>query len=317
MRQIMIKLVLLALILCGVLAGLNYEPGLNYDPEELRFACVVNQGFNYWRLVKEGAVQGGEDNGVYVNAATFDFLDVDEQIRLLERALYMNVDGVITMGNPANAELNSAIDKLVSAGIPVALIDTDSPNSKRNCYVGSDNYTIGQTAAEILERETGGSARVMVIVSRMDYANQRERYQGFADRISQYEDMEIVYLLEGESDKEVVQRRLRNALKQIEDLDAIFCAEGNSAMHIGTVLEEENMNSDTIKVLGMENSESAKEFLKRGIYTGCLCQDGFAMGYEAAEKLKDYCENPQKDKQIFYVDVFYIDQENVDETREK
>ena len=92
MRQIMIKLVLLALILCGVLAGLNYEPGLNYDPEELRFACVVNQGFNYWRLVKEGAVQGGEDNGVYVNAATFDFLDVDEQIQTAERALYMNVD---------------------------------------------------------------------------------------------------------------------------------------------------------------------------------------------------------------------------------
>lgn len=313
MRRLWGKLILVALILTGVLIILNYEPAVEYDPNEKRFACIVNLGFNYWRQVRDGAFQAGENMGIYVDASNFEFLDVEEQIRLLERAGYMKVDGIMTMGDPDNAKLNETLKNLSDSGISVVLVDTDSPDSGRCCYVGSDNYQIGQTAAQIMAEETGEKGKIMVIVSRLDYANQQERYQGFLDGIATYENMEIVDLLEGESDKEIVQRKLREELERVGEVDAIFCAEGNAGLHIGTVLEEKNLNAENCKVIAMENSESVLRFLEKGIYTGTLYQNGFDMGYKAIENLMDYSEHPEKEAQIVYVDVSYLTKENLSE----
>ena len=44
MRRSLIKILVLALILSVMLTALNYEPRANYDPEEKRFACIINYG---------------------------------------------------------------------------------------------------------------------------------------------------------------------------------------------------------------------------------------------------------------------------------
>ena len=304
MRRSLIKILVLALILSVMLTALNYEPRANYDPEEKRFACIINYGFNYWAGVQNGAEEAGEDDNVSIDVYSFELMDTQRQIQLMKKMEYMKVDGIITMGDPNNEELNNEIARLSEEGIPVALIDSDSPQSKRACYMGSDNYAIGQQAARVLAEKTEESAKIIVMVSKMEYANQQERYQGFADGIAKYKDMQILAVVEGDSRRETVLRQLQSTLDEFEDADTIFCAEGNSPLHVGDVLKQMDKK---MTVLAMENSRTVQNFIKEGIYIGTLQQNARQMGYQAVKMLEKYCENPDKEPCEVYVDATYED----------
>ena len=267
----------------SLMTALNYEPRANYDPEEKRFACIINYGFNYWTGVQNGAEEAGEDDNVSIDVYSFELMDTQRQIQLMKKMEYMKVDGIITMGDPNNEELNNEIARLSEEGIPVALIDSDSPQSKRACYIGSDNYAIGQQVAKVLAQE---------------------RYQGFADEIAKYKDMQILAVVEGDSRRETVLRQLQSTLDEFEDADTIFCAEGNSPLHVGDVLKQMDKK---MTVLAMENSRTVQNFIKEGIYIGTLQQNAGQMGYQAVKMLEEYCENPDKEPCEVYVDATYED----------
>ena len=96
------------------------------------------------------------------------------------------------------------------------------------------------------------------MVSKMEYANQQERYQGFADEIAKYKDMQILAMVEGDSRRETVLRQLQSTLDEFEDADTIFCAEGNSPLHVGDVLKQMDKK---MTVLAMENSRTVQNFI--------------------------------------------------------
>lgn len=83
MRRSLIKILVLALILSVMLTALNYEPRANYDPEEKRFACIINYGFNYWTGVQNGAEEAGEDDNVSIDVYSFELMDTQRQIQLI------------------------------------------------------------------------------------------------------------------------------------------------------------------------------------------------------------------------------------------
>ena len=73
------------LILSVMLTALNYEPRANYDPEEKRFACIINYGFNYWTGVQNGAEEAGEDDNVSIDVYSFELMDTQRQIQLMKK----------------------------------------------------------------------------------------------------------------------------------------------------------------------------------------------------------------------------------------
>ena len=54
-----------------------------------------------------------------------------------------SVDGIIVTGDDEE-ETVELIDEAVDAGIPVVTILSDCIESRRQCFVGSNNYNIGQ-----------------------------------------------------------------------------------------------------------------------------------------------------------------------------
>ena len=68
--------------------------------------------------------------------------DVDAMVKYIDTAIASKVDGIITMAL-SPAAIGPAIDRAVDAGIPVVLVDTDAPESKRAAYVGTSNYDAG------------------------------------------------------------------------------------------------------------------------------------------------------------------------------
>ena len=77
-------------------------------------------------------------------------------------------------------EVAEAIDRLVSAGVPVVTYATDVPNSSRCGYVGIDNHGAGVTAAYLMRQWLGSApSDVLITLSRTVFRGEGEREVGF------------------------------------------------------------------------------------------------------------------------------------------
>lgn len=302
----------IAVVLGVLLGAFIYKPTQMYDQNSKRFVCIINPGTYYWADVWKGMEAADQEFGSDTKYNEFARFDTEEQIHLLKKVSYMQADGVITIGEPYSEEVNEAIREIVDAGIPVVLVDTDSKESGRACYVGSDNYEAGRLAAEKMREETGGEAKIAVFISQINSANQQERLRGFEDVIESEEGMEIVTIIEGEADKLKIQEDFKSMRRENPQIDAIFCAEATSSVQIGVLLGEQE--AEKLTIVGFDVI-SALNYVETGLYEGVIVQDGFAMGYEAVKFLCEY-EEDQEDKEIF-TDVVCITKDNVDEYRQK
>ena len=145
----------------------------------------------YWIDVEEGIQAGAKEQGVDVAVLGDTKVDVDAMVKYIDTAIASKVDGIITMAL-SPAAIGPAIDRAVDAGIPVVLVDTDAPESKRAAYVGTSNYDAGYEAGKAMIEATGGKAKIGIIRGTIGQETDNDRIKGFEDAIKDEPDMEIL-----------------------------------------------------------------------------------------------------------------------------
>jgi LacI family transcriptional regulator len=114
--------------------------------------------------------------------ARFDLTETASPVELvsaLDRLRRRGSHGVVLKA-PDVPEVVEAVDRLVSAGIPVITLVTDLPGSQRIAYVGIDNRAAGATAAYLISQWLGSSSGdVLVTLSRGSFRGEEEREMGF------------------------------------------------------------------------------------------------------------------------------------------
>lgn len=309
MKRTILSLCFLSLFLTSAFLLLIYEKKDVFDEDAKKYICIANSGFFYWNSIHEGIKAADRDIGSYTKWIEFDRYDTEEQIRQLEKTKYLDLDGVITVGEPYSEPLKEVLKEISDRGIPIALIDTDSPDSGRDYYIGTNNYEAGRLAAQTIAEQTGGICETLVIVSRLTYANQNERYKGFSDAASEYKNMKVVSVIEAEGDKLTMQEQLAKAFEQFPSVNAIFCAESASARRLGTFLE--TLQKTDLTIVGFDCSDPTLHFVQDGFYAATIAQSSYDIGYEAVSCLNSW-EQGDPPKTV-HTDVVCITQENVND----
>lgn len=113
-------------------------------------------------------------------------IDEREQKLIVESLIRRQVDGIaISCVNPVG--IKDAIDRAIQSGIKVATFDSDSPDSKRIFYCGTNNYKAGAECAKALKKvlklkDKGKKLlQVFVMTGNPDSHNLRERLRGFKE----------------------------------------------------------------------------------------------------------------------------------------
>lgn len=88
--------------------------------------------------------------------------DAGQQVTVIEGLIEKQVDGILISCNDADA-LKDVIDRAVDAGIVVGCFDSDSPESKRAFYCGTDNYAVGKLAAEEMMKILPDGGKVAIL----------------------------------------------------------------------------------------------------------------------------------------------------------
>lgn len=260
----------------------------------------------YWIDVEEGIQAGAKEQGVDVAVLGDTKVDVDAMVKYIDTAIASKVDGIITMAL-SPAAIGPAIDRAVDAGIPVVLVDTDAPESKRAAYVGTSNYEAGKAMIDV----TGGKAKIGIIRGTIGQETDNDRIKGFEDAIKDEPDMEILTTEACNSDMLTGTQKAQDMLKAYPEMTAIFGSEGTGAVAAGKVLEEQGL-SGTITVIGWDDTDECLDFIRTGVVEGTIVQKPDFMGRKAVELLTRINNGEELTETVIDSGVTFVTAENVD-----
>ncbi len=113
-----------------------------------KFAWIMPDMFNpFWVYMRQGAEKAAQElrkEGIQVDIqqmAPIQTFNVEEQVAIFENAIQMKVDGIGICVIDQNAVIDQ-VNKAVDAGIPVASLSTDIPNSKRTVFAGQEKLIL-------------------------------------------------------------------------------------------------------------------------------------------------------------------------------
>jgi len=128
---------------------------------------------------------------VKINWQTPNDEDAQKQAEFIEQLAGGGVDA-ITIACSDASKVTRAIDDAIAKGVEVMCFDSDAPDSKRLCYVGTDDTEAGRlvmrNVAELLE---GKSGVIAILAGNQTATNLQKRVHGAEDELALHENLKL------------------------------------------------------------------------------------------------------------------------------
>jgi len=168
-------------------------------PNEIVIAIIPKVDNEIFNQVKQSALDQAKKLGVTLTWEAPSSIDGQKQKELIENLIHYKVDGILISCNDAEM-LREPINKAIKAGIKVGTFDSDSPQSDRLFYVGTDQQKAGKVCAQTmmrLFREAKKTPNQIIVLSGgISALNMSERLTGFRSTLNQGVLSEVLYSFE-------------------------------------------------------------------------------------------------------------------------
>ena len=280
----MMKRICLLFLALGVAAML---PGCgdNTAPKKLRLVFVGGTPDNYWSVVRLGC-----------DFATRQLPDVDLDFRYLENgttpaqqellnALVTNgVDGIaISPIDPASQ--TDFLNKIAATTVLVCA-DSDAVQSKRQCYIGTDNIAAGAQAAELLKAALPQGGKIVLFISYANAENTKDRIQGIQNGLSGSNIQIIEAMVDGAA-SDIAQKNAEDALTKYPDLVGMACLNGYQGPAVLTAVRHAG-KSGQVKIVCFEDYGATLDGIANGDIFGTIVQNPLKIGFQTIFRLERY-----------------------------
>lgn len=208
--------------------------------------------------------------------------DASAEARAVDQLVAKGVKGIAVTAGDADT-LTGAINAAMAAGVPTLTFDSDSPNSDRLLFVGTNNYNAGFAAGAAIARTYGDEARVGVsLIPGLDSIN--HRLQGFKDGMASVAPGAIVVTeVNDEGDLQKAEAVNTAMLQANPEINVIFCAHGNPAT--GALAATRNVGRDAgdnkVGVLAWSIDAPILLGVEDGEYAATVAQNPYMMGVQS------------------------------------
>jgi ribose transport system substrate-binding protein len=278
-----------ALALAGV--GLMFASGCGrHSKKEVYYLISVNSSIPYWHTLASGFNQAAAEYKVTARVVGPDNYDPQAELAELQKAVAAKPAGILVQAADA-AVLKPGIDSAIAAGIPVITVDSDSENSRRMYFIGTNNLEAGRIGGKHLAQKLGGKGNV-VFFSFTGQPNLDDRLQGFKDALGAYPGMSIVEVVDVKSDRNKAFDRTRQLAEQsgAKKIDAFVSLEATSGKMISDAVKRSNV-SDRL-VMSWDVGQDTLDEIKSGGIEATIAQKPFTMGYVGLKALDEVFHNP-------------------------
>ena len=266
-----------------------------YSTYNRHYAMITGSGDeDFWAEVYESALEEGKKRGVYVERFGENLAVDYDRTELLDMAIRASVDGIIVTGDDEE-ETVELIDEAVDAGIPVVTILSDCIESRRQCFVGSNNYNIGQEyGRQILKMLPEGAGQVLVLLdeNRTDSSQNlillaiRETLEealGSLDAVTV-----DTYAIDGSRDFSA-EESIRDIFLSEELPDVLVCLNAVHTRCAYSAAVDYN-KVGTVQMIGYYDSDTILDAVSKNIIQATVALDTAQMGELSVKALDEYVE---------------------------
>lgn len=248
---------------------------------------LIAQEYNnpYWKAIKEGALEAGKDLNIQVEYIGPLQSNMEEQLKLLEKSIASNVDGIIVQ-SLNNEKFTPLINKAMAKGIPVITIDTDAPSSNRLSYVGTDNYFAGQQLGNKVLKETRGRGKIGIIIGDITAENQKLRLNGFKSVIEKWDNMEVIEVLPSNISRIKAGQQAEKILRNHPEVSILV---GTSVFDaVGILQATENLNREDVEIFGFDDIDDTLHAIKERMIVATVVPKPYQIGYKSVSLMDDH-----------------------------
>jgi ribose transport system substrate-binding protein len=277
-----------------------------------RFAFVVNVPTDrFWDIAYAGCLTAAAEENVIVEFHAPNESTAQQQKQIVEDLLSRGIDGIAI--SPLNPEsLSLVLDEAANA-CPVICQDSDAPQSKRACYIGTDNVALGRKMGELMKQALPEGGKVALFVGQLDVANARERQRGVVEAL-EGSNLEIVGTFTDGAQPAEAKRVVARVLAKTADLKGIIGLWGYNAPQAINALQD--CAGSDVKVVGSDESIETCRLVRSGAEVGSVAQRPFEFGYRSIKTLAKLHRGEPIDipsNKMVFVDSYVLSADNVDD----
>lgn len=252
--------------------------------ETAQVAFVTNNASDFWTIARKGVEKADGE----LDTVTAEFVipadgTAAEQQRKVDDLLAKGVKGIaISPVDPANQTemLNKASEKAV-----VITQDSDAPNSKRICYIGTDNVAAGRQAGELIKEAIPNGGKIMLFVGKRDAQNAKEREQGIREAL-EGSNVQILDVRTDDTDRAKAKANVADALVKTPD---IACLVGLWSYNGPAILNAvaDAKKTGKVKIVCFDEEDETLAGVKDGAIHATVVQQPYEFGYQSIKMLSD------------------------------
>lgn len=261
-------------------ATTNTSTGNDKETKTIKIALVTKMVDSpYWQTVKRAAEEKAKELGnvelTHLGPPTE--ADIDKQVQIIETCINDDYDGIILAACDKDA-LIDPVRKAKEAGIPVVMIDSGISEPVYDAFLATNNVQAGAECAKLMAKLIGEKGKVAIVNFAAGTQTAIDRESGFTDEIkNNHKDIEIVGVQYCNSDPTVAANQATDFISANPDLKGIWGANDQSAIGVAQAVTEQG-KTESLMVVGFDNSDDIKAGLKSGTIKGTAVQMPTAMG---------------------------------------
>lgn len=203
----------------------------------------------------------GEKMGVRTTILGPAEWDVPAQIATIEQVIPSRPAGLLINGtDPGIAQ---AINKAVEAGIPTVVYDSEIPNSKRHCFIGSNWYEMGTLQGERMARIIQGKGKV-ACMGILGMENMEAGFRGFQDALAKFPDIQFLGKYDDKANVETAAKITADLLAAHPDIAGIAGFDSNSGPGIALAVKEAQ-KVGRVKITTVDAEPEHLRLVKEGV----------------------------------------------------
>lgn len=256
----------------------NSTGGANSSGGTRNLAFVPNNASDFWIIARKGTEKAVQEiPGIQVDfRIPADGTAADQQ-RIVDDLLAKGIDGIaISPVDPANQ--TAMLDRAAAQAVVVTQ-DSDAPNSKRECYIGTDNVAAGRQAGELLKEALPQGGKVMVFVGTLDASNAQQRYQGLREAVAG-SNIQIVDVRTDNTDRVRAKANVADTLVTTPDIAGMVGLWSYNGPAIVSAVKESN-KVEKVKIIAFDEEDATLEGVKDGSIYATVVQQPFEFGYQS------------------------------------
>lgn len=197
------------------------------------------------------------------------------QVKMIEDLISKQVNAIVISPNEPTSVV-SVINDGLSKGILMMTFDSDSPDSNRVMYIGTDNKTAGKVQGDTMREALGGSGKVGIITGGLGALNLNERIDGFRETVGS--GVEIVEVVATDDDLQKGLGVSEALLRAHPDLNGVACVSATGGPTLAQVAQGPEFQGRELKIVAFDDLEETVRAIEDGIILATMVQRPVQMG---------------------------------------